>query len=209
MRLRNSTGSFYTSESSCFRLSAILIFFLFLGGSACTGDLKQVATAKDSHPAKSITNEEFESLKKKVQILEDKDAITGILSRYSLNVDLGRGEDFLKLFTDDCVFASDLSGSGKMSYRRGKKELGEMVASPPPKGQHLQLDYHINIDGDTAVAYGYQDLTSLKGTGVTLGRAAIRYLKFQRISGTWLIKEVYTIGIDNETEYNKVLPDHM
>jgi ketosteroid isomerase-like protein len=190
-------------------LAAILIFFLLIGGSACTGDLKQVATAKDSHPAKLIANEEFESLKKRVQMLEDKDAITSILSRYSLNVDLGRGEDFLKLFVDDCVFASDLSGSGKMSYRRGKKELGEMVATPPPKGQHLQLDYHINVNGDTAVAYGYQDLTSLKGTGVTLGRAAIRYLKFKRIEGTWLIQEVYTIGIDNETEYIKVLPDHM
>lgn len=209
MRLRNALGSSCASGRSCLRLSAILIFFLLLGVSACTWDLKQVVTAKDSHPAKSITNEEFESLKRKVQILEDKDAIISILSRYSLNVDLGRAEDFLKLFSDDCVFASDLSGSGKMSYRRGKKELGEMVAAPPPKGQHLQLDYHINVDGDTAVAYGYQDLTSLKGTGVTLGRAAIRYLKFQRIAGAWLIKEVYTIGIDNETEYVKVLPDHM
>jgi hypothetical protein len=155
-----------------------------------------------------ISIEEFESLKRRVQVLEDKDAIWSILSRYSLNVDLGRAESFLRLFTDDCVFATDLGG--EISYRRGKKELGEMVAGgPPPKGQHLQLDYHIQVEGDTATAVGYQVLTGLRDKSLTLNRAAFRSLKFKRISGTWLIQEVYTIGIDNESEYLKVLPTDM
>jgi len=179
---------------------------MLLSGTACNSDSKTSSASNETQYGKSITVEEFEILKKKVQVLEDKDAIGSLLSRYSLNVDLGRGEDFLKLFTDDCVFASDIGG--KISYRRGKKELGEMVASPPPKGQHLELDHHINVDGDTATVYGYQDLVSQKDTGVALGRASFRYLKLLRVDGVWLIQEVYTIGIDNEAEYKKVLPEH-
>lgn len=191
--------------SACISLSMILMLIL-LSVISYSADSKGLSASKATMSGESVTVEEFEMLKKKVQALEDKDTIWSLLSRYSLNVDLGRGEDFLKLFTDDCVFASDLAG--KISYRRGKKELGEMVASPPPKGQHLQLDYHINVDGDIATAYGYQDLTSQRDNGVALGRAAVRYLKFRRLDGVWLIQEVYTIGIDNEAEYKKVLPDH-
>ena len=184
----------------------IVLMLLMLSESAYSADTRVSPASKEIQSGETVTVEEFEMLKKRVQVLEDRDAIWNLLSRYSLNVDLGRSEDFLKLFTDDCVFASDIAG--KITYRRGKKELGEMVSSPPPKGQHLQLDYHINVDGDIATAYGYQDLTSQKDNGVTLGRAAVRYLKFRRVDGVWLIQEVYTIGIDNEAEYKKVLPDH-
>lgn len=183
------------------------IFLILLIGTGCNGDSQKSITTDSSQLAKSVTTEEIELLKRKIQVLEDKDAIWSLLSRYSLNVDLGRAENFLRLFTDDCVFATDIGG--KISYRRGKKELAEMVASPPPKGQHLQLDYHINVDGDTATAVGYQDLTSLRGNSVNLGRAAFRFLKFRRVEGVWLIQEVYTIGIDNEAEYLKILPSDL
>jgi hypothetical protein len=196
----------YVSPKSSFKQFSIVLLILLFGGAAWCAESKPATTGTQT--AKSVSVEEFEILKKKVQVLEDKDAIWSLLSRYSLNVDLGRGEDFLKLFTDDCIFATDVSG-GQINYRRGKKELGEMVATAPPKGQHLQLDYHINVDGDTADAYGYQDLTTFKGTGVTLGRAAYRHLKFKRVNGVWLIQEVWTIGIDNDAEGMKILPPHM
>lgn len=186
--------------ASHYRRNIVLLTVLLC---AFTAIITAVASAGET-----VSVEEIEALKKRVQVLEDKDAIWSILSRYSLNVDLGRAESFLRLFTDDCVFATDLSG--KISYRRGKKELGEMLAGgPPPKGQHLQLDYHINVDGDTAAAIGYQVLTSLRDKSLNLNRAAFRSLKFKRVSGSWLIQEVYTIGIDNESEYLKVLPEDM
>jgi ketosteroid isomerase-like protein len=181
------------------------MFILTSGGAAWPGDSGKTTLPKDSQAAKVVSVEEFELLKKRLQILEDRDAIQGILSRYSLNVDLGRAEAFLSLFTDDCVFATDVGG--KITYRRGKKELGEMLAGgAPPKGQHLQLDYNINIDGGTATAVGYQNLTSLRDNALSMNRAAFRTLKFRRIAGAWLIQEVYTISIDNEAEYLKVLP---
>lgn len=183
-----------------FRKTVVLLTLLICAFTSMT---TVVAVAGDA-----VSVDAFESLEERVQVLEDKDAIWSILSRYSLNVDIGRAESFLRLFTEDCVFATDLGG--KISYRRGKKELAEMVAGgPPPKGQHLQLDYHINVDGDTATAIGYQVLTGLRDSKLSINRAAFRSLKFRRVSGTWLIREVYTISIDNEAEYLKVLPPDM
>ena len=148
-----------------------------------------------------------EELNTRVRALEDKDAIATLLSRYSLNVDLNRAADLLQLFTDDCVFASDLGG--ELRYRRGKAELAEMLAQPPPKGQHLQLDYQVDVSGDSATAIGYQLLSQLKDGAVGVGRPAFRLLRFRRSSGRWLIAEIYTVGIGNEPEYRKLLPDHL
>lgn len=186
----------------------LTISILMSGGAAWCGDSGKTTPSAGNQVSGVASLEDLEMLKKRIQVLEDKDAIWGILSRYSLNVDLGRAEDFLGLFTDDCVFATDVAG--KITYRRGKKELGEMLAGgAPPKGQHLQLDYNITVDGDNATAVGYQNLTSLRDNALSMNRAAFRTLKFRRISGTWLIQEVYTIGIDNETGYLKVLPPKM
>jgi ketosteroid isomerase-like protein len=198
----------YTSLKAFLKVSFVLIFILMSGGSAWAGDIGKTYLPKDSQAAKAVPVDEFELLKKRVLVLEDRDVIQGLLSRYSLNVDLGRAEAFLSLFTDDCVFATDVGG--KITYRRGKKELGEMLAGgAPPKGQHLQLDYNITVDGDTATAVGYQNLTSLRDSSLSMTRAAFRSLKFRRIAGAWLIQEVYTISIDNEAEYLKVLPPDM
>jgi hypothetical protein len=71
--------------------------------------------------------------------------------------------------------------------RRGKEELGEMLASHPPKGQHLQLDYSIRVTGDSATAVGYQELTGLKDRTVSLNRAAYRLVTFRFVDGTWYI----------------------
>ncbi len=184
------------------KAALILLFFMLSSGEAIAADSKPVQAAQ------SVSIEEYELLKKRVTVLEDKIAIQEILSCYSLNVDLGRAEAFLRLFTDDCVFATDVGG--KITYRRGKKELGDMLAGgPPPKGQHLQLDYTITVDGDSATAVGYQNLTSLRDGSLSMNRAAFRSLKLLRTAGTWLIQEVYTISIDNEAEYLKVLPSDL
>jgi len=150
----------------------------------------------------------YETLPERIQALEDKEAIRNLLSRYSLNIDLGRAEDFLRLFTDDCVFATDVAG--EVRYRRGKEQLAEMLAGgPPPKGQHLQLDYVIDVRGDAATAIGYQVLTGLRDDKLSLNRAAFRSLSLKRVRGEWLIHEVYTIGIGNEEAYLKILPPEL
>jgi hypothetical protein len=208
MRCDQLSFSVFSLLKTYLKVTLFLLSFLLPGGPAWGGDSDKATAAKEGQVTQAVTAEEFELLKKRVQVLEDRDAIWGILSRYSLNVDLGRAESFLSLFTDDCVFATDVGG--KLSYRRGKKELAEMLAGgAPPKGQHLQLDYNITVDGDAATAVGYQNLTSLRENTLSLSRAAFRTLKFRRVSGTWLIQEVYTIGIDNEAEYLKVLPSEM
>jgi hypothetical protein len=62
-------------------------------------------------PPVADAGEDIASLAEKVRILEGKVAVMNLLGRYSLNIDLGRAEALLALFTDDCVFASDVGGA--------------------------------------------------------------------------------------------------
>ena len=43
--------------------------------------------------------QELEKLKQRLQILEDKEEIRQLLSRYSYNADLSRNDGFVRLFT--------------------------------------------------------------------------------------------------------------
>lgn len=165
------------------------------------------ADSTDGGPAPTELARRVAELGARVRELEDKDAVATLLSRYSLNIDLHRSVDLLQLFTDDCVFASDFSG--ELRYRRGRDELAQMLAQPPPKGQHLQFDYRVDVAGDSATAIGYQLLSLVKDGAVGVARPAFRLVKFRRSDGRWLIAEIYTVGIDNEAGYRRLLPDHL
>ena len=117
--------------------SAIPIALIAILGFACPGWGQKAAApssggqAKAAAAAKSDSNaDELALLKKKIEILEAREELSNLISRYSLDVDLDRTEDMLKLFTDDCVFGTDVSG--QMVYQRGKQELREKFATPPP-----------------------------------------------------------------------------
>jgi ketosteroid isomerase-like protein len=153
---------------------------------------------------------ELEILKKKVQMLEDKDAIRDVLSRYAFNVDTNRIDHYLRLFTDDMLFVTD--GPGEAIYCRSKKELGdflrEVLPKPYPGMQHNQLDYVINVDGDTAKATGYQILTLATGDKFEIQRGAMRTFKFRRVDGIWKITETISHSTANEPDCQKQIPDN-
>ena len=155
------------------------------------GQAKAAAVTKSDSKA-----DELAVLKKRIEVLEAREDISSLISRYSLDVDMDRTEDMLKLFTDDCVFGTDISG--QMVYQHGKQELKEKFATPPPKSEHLQLDFVINVEGDTGTAYGYQLISSSKNNAVSIGRVALRTFSFQRVNGVWLIKEAIAGNVDND-----------
>jgi ketosteroid isomerase-like protein len=141
---------------------------------------------------------ELDVLKKKVQILEDKEAIRDMLVRYAFNADLNRTENYLKLWTEDGVFATDVEG--KLVVSKGKDEIRRILLNPIHQAitnrcQHLQLDYIIQVEGDTATATGYQLLTQRWEGGFGIFRCAFRAFSFRRLDGRWLIKETKSIGI--------------
>jgi hypothetical protein len=154
------------------------------------------------------TAKELAHLRKRVQIFEDKEAIRDVLTRYALNCDLCRYDDFVKLWTDDAVFITD--GPGATVIKKGKNEILSYLTGLLPKSnagtQHLQLDYIIKITGNTAVAIGYQLISISKTVPPAIARCALRSFGFQRIKGDWLIKEAVSRSITNEIECQKLFP---
>jgi hypothetical protein len=162
------------------------------------------AIAFSQGSGKSAPTDEIAQLLKRIDVAESRLDIMNLLARYSLDVDLERNEDMLKLFTDDCVFGTDISGT--VVYTRGKEELRAKFATPAPKSQHLQLDYVFNVDGDTGAAYGYQILTGSRDNAVSVNRIADRAFTFRRVNGVWLIKDAIAINVNNDAEVQKLIP---
>jgi hypothetical protein len=160
------------------------------------------ASSHDS--GKSAPASSQAQLIKRIDELESRLNMMNLLSRYSLDVDLERNEDMLKLFTDDCVFGTDISG--KIVYQHGKEELRAKFATPAPKSQHLQLDYVYSVAGDIGTAYGYQLLTGSKDNTVSVNRIAARAFTFRRVNGVWLIKDAIAVNAYNDTEAQKLIP---
>jgi uncharacterized protein (TIGR02246 family) len=151
---------------------------------------------------------EINSLKNRLQILEDKEAIRDLLARYAFNVDLSRFDAFFKLWTDDAVFITD--GPGEAIQKRGKDEIREFLSGVLPKSnagsQHLQLDYVIEISGNTAMATGYQLISIQQKDRVGIARCALRSFVFKREDGKWLIKEAISRSTANDAECQKLVP---
>lgn len=130
-------------------------------------------------------------LQNRVQLLEDKEAIRDVISIYVQNLDAERQEDAVKVWSDDCVFVSDIEGSVK-NYVGQEGMLAFFKASSernPPGHQHFQMDYIISVDGDTAKAVGYQMMILPYSGKFSIDRAGFRFFTFKRTNGKWLIYE--------------------
>lgn len=150
----------------------------------------------------------LELMEKKVQVLQDKEEIRDVLSRYAFNVDLYRLDHYLRLFADDMLFVTD--GPGEDIYARSKKELKdfleEVLPKPHPGMQHLQLDYVITVTGDTATATGYQLLTLHENGKFGIMRCALRTFDFRRVDGVWKITKTISHSTGNAADCQKQIP---
>ena len=55
------------------------------------------------------------------------------------------------------------------------------------------MDYDVKVDGDTAVARGYQLITLRSPDGFSIARTSFRVFHFRRVDGHWLIYEAESI----------------
>jgi len=142
---------------------------------------------------------ELAELKAEIQILSDKEAIRDLLSRYGLDFDLGRYENFYDLWTDDAVFRTDgPDGEIKMVGKDQMKKLFGIEQTRYTASQHLQLEYIIKVNGDTAEAIGYQLITVHTKDLPSVDRTGVRLFKFQKVNGNWLIKEAVSRVMKNQ-----------
>jgi len=151
--------------------------------------------------------EELNELKRKVQIIEDKEAIRDILIKLGFNGDLNRNDAYLKYWTDDCVFTHLPEGTYK-GKDQIKKELllSKQHQLLTNNSQHLFLNYKIDVNGDSATAVGYILVNARLYQSLGIARCGMRSFKFRRIKGQWLITESASVEIGNP-ECHKLIPE--
>jgi uncharacterized protein (TIGR02246 family) len=144
------------------------------------------------------------SLERRLQILEDKEAIRDVLSRYAQTVDLKRMDAFFDLFTPDGTLVTD--GPGTVIRKQGKEEISAYLQPFLQKiTQHIQVDYVIDVDGDNAKAVGYQLITETREGASRIARCALRQFLFRRIEGNWKIAEAISRDIAKTAECEKLI----
>lgn len=96
------------------------------------------SSALDAHRMGVHVNDEDQ-----IRRLADEAAIRAVLAEYCLRLEVNDFEEWLDLFTDDCVYEI---------FRRqlhGRKEIAEML-SQAPAGIHLGGPARVEVDGDVA-----------------------------------------------------------
>jgi hypothetical protein len=149
-------------------------------------------------------------LEERIRRLEDKEAIRDLLSRYSFAIDLGRIDDFVSLWTDDCIFRTD--GGGGLTTFSGREEIRShlerdlsSLSSVAGRIQHLLLSNLIEVEGDSARATGFQVVTRNTGSGFEVYRTSYRTFEFRRSGRRWRIREA--ISIESGTpEQDRLIP---
>ncbi len=133
--------------------------------------------------------QELEVLKRRLRVLEDKEAIRDLLVRYAFTADLERIDDFLELWTEDGTYELDSAvWKGRDQIKQGCMS-DAFYNSIKNRSQHLILDLIINVNGDSATAAGYSATTVHWQAGFGLGRCALSTFRFRRVKGRWLIEQ--------------------
>ena len=134
-----------------------------------------------------------DDLEKRLRLLEDEHAILDTLYRYPHCVDyVGRGADFIDLFTDDGIF--DIRYSPPLGRRIvGRKALEEFIEghrAPDSKyHQHAIINPIITLKGDEAFVESYW-LTLDRGLkGPSLGGCGRYKDHLIKVGNRWKFKE--------------------
>lgn len=128
-------------------------------------------------------------------ILEDKENIRDLFTKYCLYIDSGRYEDWVKCFTEDGVFDSPILGrwQGKEKLGQFTKKYREWTGTSQPR--HCVMNILISVDGTQATGECYLLMTHA-AEGKTELIISGRYEDMiEKVGGQWLFKE------------RKVLPD--
>ena len=145
-------------------------------------------------------------IEKRLQILEDREAIREAMTRYGLYFDLGRYQQWYDVWTDDAYFATD--GPEQVNEMKGKEAIKARFGptNSPGTSQHLQVNQIIDIDEDTAKVTGYQLITAHDGENPAVVRTGIRTFLFQRIEGKWQLKESISHTMKNREGCDEIVP---
>jgi hypothetical protein len=143
--------------------------------------------------------ERLTAVEERLLQLEDEKAVREVLARYGYYADTCLDDDYIDLFTDDCVMDVS-SGDRDDPYRvvewQGKNSLRAFLTERSSRhgdgfrgnSMHVQgNNLAIRIDGLDAVATGYSFILRQVGDEVLLVSASINSWELHKGSGHWLV----------------------
>ncbi|MDH3022782.1 nuclear transport factor 2 family protein [Gordonia alkanivorans] len=145
------------------------------------------------------------SLAERVAALEDKLAISELMTAYGPAIDSGSVEAVARLWTEDGVYDVD---TGVM---RGHAEIKAMVRSQAHQAWidggcgHILEPGHTRIDGDTAVSTCKSQLIIRDGDGFRVFRVTATRWELEKIDGQWKVRTRISRILDGRPEARDLL----
>jgi hypothetical protein len=133
----------------------------------------------------------LDELQKRVQFLEDLEAIKTLKFRYAEAVnDSAKPEEMVKLFTENAVW----EGTKAMGRHEGREAILKFFQEIVKRGDvviHYFVQPHIEINDNKARGRWYMWCAPAKGAGgKTKWVSAIEDEKYEKINGKWLLSEL-------------------
>ena len=140
-------------------------------------------------------NTRLDELEKKVQVLEDADAIRNLKATYAGHCDDNYNPDKIaELFVEDAVWESQTLG--KFEGREAIREFFRGASKIYSFALHYGLNPHIEVTGDTARARWYLFMPCTMADGnKAMWRAGIDDEEYVRVNGEWKFKNKLATGI--------------
>jgi len=131
----------------------------------------------------------MESLERRLQALEDAEAIRNLKARYAaLCDDNYNANGIAALFTEDAVW--DSPGLGRFEGRDAIRDFFRGAGGIFSFAIHYSLNGQIHVDGATAHAQWYLFMPCILADGNrAMWRASIEHEHYRRVDGAWLYTE--------------------
>jgi ketosteroid isomerase-like protein len=128
----------------------------------------------------------IERLERRLQALEDVEAIRNLKARYAALCDQQYDADRIAiLFTEDALW--DSPGLGRFEGREAIRNFFRAASAIFSFAIHYSLNGQIEVDGDTARAQWYLFMPCLIAAGNrAMWRASIDHETYARVGGTWM-----------------------
>ena len=132
--------------------------------------------------------ERLNALERRVQELEDKEAVRELRFRYHQYVNEGRFEEVAGLFTEDAVVKI-----GYLSSSTGRDEIHASFVAIPNNVKLLKQFIHnhiVEVQGKEATGISFMEAKYATKDGTSLFVAARYDERYQRTTKGWLISEM-------------------
>lgn len=124
----------------------------------------------------------------RLQVLEDREAIRELISRYGPLADSGNAEGVAALFAEEGVYAV-----GGMGEARGRAAIAALISGPVHQSlmgdgcAHVLTAPQIELAGDRALAKCHSVVFRHQDGGWTAVRVAANRWELARTAGGWLV----------------------